>query len=153
MTLLGSFGGCQRRNGVDFKMNGKVRVQNATDKQDSEEAGKNIYIGEGKLLLRSTLVAARPLCKAEMGTSPVPGHTPRSLRTTECILTDPRPGALGWNRAAPTLIQVPFPALDFPSPTLLPPLAPLPPHLPNSPLLPGILEDQEAKLWGAVGRC
>lgn len=52
---------------------------------------------------------------------------------------------------APTLIQVPFPALDFPSPTLLPPLAPLPPHLPNSPLLPGILEDQEAKLWGAVG--
>lgn len=42
MTLLGSFGGCQRQNGVDFKRNGKLRAQNATDKQDSEEAGNNL---------------------------------------------------------------------------------------------------------------
>lgn len=83
-----------------FKMNGKLGAQNATYKQDSEEAGNNIWIGEGKLLLRSTLVAARPLCQAEMGTPPVPGHTPRSLRTTECSLTDPKPGALVWNRTA-----------------------------------------------------
>lgn len=42
MTLPGSSGGCQRQNGVDFKMNGKLGVQNAIDKQGSEEAENNL---------------------------------------------------------------------------------------------------------------
>lgn len=85
---------------------------------------------------------------AELGTQPAPGHTPRSLRATECGLTEPWPGTPAGFRAACFLPHpVPFPALDLPSPTPPPkPLAPCPLHLP-----PSCPKEQEVKIRGAGG--
>lgn len=99
MTLPGSSGGRQRQNGVGFKNEWEVKGSECNRQTTQKRLGITSEM-EGGNCSEEHSATARPLSRSDTRTSLAPGHTPRSLRTTECSLTDHRPGTLDWNQTA-----------------------------------------------------